>query len=80
MGQKESHPTQEQINEYYDRRHSFYENPEESKAKLDKGTGGHTKHKRSKSKEIAAQGMSSKQKQQSANVSLQFSDFKVICY
>lgn len=72
MGQKESHPTQEQINEYYDRRHSFYENPEERKAQLGKLPGGHAKHKRSKSKEIAAKGIGSKQKQQSANVSLQY--------
>jgi hypothetical protein len=56
MGQKGSHPSQEQINEYYERRNSFHEKPEERKASLNKGSGSNTKHKRAKSKDLTAKG------------------------
>jgi hypothetical protein len=72
MGQKGSHSSQEQINEYYERRHSFHEKPEERKVNLDKGPGSNTKHKKSKSKDLTAKGTGFKHKQKNAEVSLQF--------
>ena len=54
MGQKGSHPDQQQINEYYQKRHSFMENPEERKARAQRDPGYKSKHKKSKSKDLTA--------------------------
>ena len=52
MGQKESKATQEQIDEYYERRHSMVERPEERKARLQKEQYSAKKYKKIKNKDL----------------------------
>lgn len=51
MGQKGSHPSQEEINEYYQRRHSFYNDPDERRERPHKHSHSSAKGKRAKSRE-----------------------------
>jgi hypothetical protein len=63
MGQKGSHADPQQINEYYNRRHSFLEKPEERKARLQRETQAQKRHKKTKSKDLTLNRQGSKNKQ-----------------
>lgn len=65
MGQKGSQPDPAQLQEYYHRRHSFVDNPEERKTK-GRESHGQSRHKKAKSKDLSAM-FNAKHKQTNRN-------------